>query len=108
MHLPVILRITGILLTFFSVTLLAPAAVALIYNEPAIETFAMTFAITLIAGLSMWLPLRRYRDLRAGDGFFVTVLFLSRARAIWGRCRSISPMAAEEILPTPPLSPFPD
>ena len=75
MHLPVILRITGILLTVFSMTLLAPALVGYLFDEPTVRTFLIPFAITLASGLAMWLPLRRYRDLRAGDGFLVTALF---------------------------------
>lgn len=75
MHLPVIFRITGVLLTVFSLTLLAPALLAAIYGEPTIQTFLIAFTITLGSGLVMWLPLRRFKDLRAGDGFLVTALF---------------------------------
>ncbi len=75
MHLTVILRITGTLLTLFSFSFLLPAAVALFFAEKTLTTFLSAFAITLISGLVLWLPLRGNRELRGGDGFLVTTLF---------------------------------
>ena len=75
MHLTVILRITGTLLTLFSFSFLLPAAVALFFAERTLTTFLSAFAITLISGLVLWLPLRGKRELRGGDGFLVTTLF---------------------------------
>ncbi len=75
MHLAVIFRVTGTLLTFFSFTFLVPALIAMFYGEATTRTFAIAFAITLIAGLVMWLPLRGDRELRGGDGFLITALF---------------------------------
>ena len=75
MHLTVILRITGTLLTLFSFSFLLPAAVALFFAERTVTTFLSAFAITLISGLVLWLPLRGKRELRGGDGFLVTALF---------------------------------
>ena len=71
MHLTVILRITGSLLTLFSFAFLMPVAVALFYGESTLETFFTAFAITLLSGLILWLPLRGKRELRGGDGFCV-------------------------------------
>lgn len=75
MHLAVIFRVTGVLLTCFSFTMLLPALVALFYDEQTIHTFAIAFAVTLTTGLAMWFLPRDKRELRAGDGFLVTVLF---------------------------------
>ena len=75
MHLTVILRITGTLLTLFSFSFLLPALVALIYAEVTLLTFFSAFGITLVSGLILWLPLRGKRELRGGDGFLVTALF---------------------------------
>ena len=75
MHLAVIFRVTGTLLTFFSLCFLIPVLIALIYDENTIGTFGLAFAITLICGLVMWLPLRGKRELRGGDGFLITALF---------------------------------
>jgi len=74
-HLRVILRITGILLTLFSLALLVPIIVATIYGEDTIDTFVTAFAITALSGLALWIPNRGDRDLRAGDGFMITALF---------------------------------
>ena len=75
MHLPVILRVTGILLSLFSLALLMPVIVAAIYSEQTINTFVLAFLITALCGLALWLPNRSARDLRAGDGFMITALF---------------------------------
>ncbi len=75
MHLSVIFRVTGILLTLFSVTFLPPVLVALVFDEAMLSTFAVAFVLTLACGLLMWLPLRGRRDLRGGDGFLITALF---------------------------------
>jgi trk system potassium uptake protein TrkH len=75
MHLSVILKVTGILLTLFSATLAVPMLVGLIYGEADHTPFAVGFAITLLAGLVLMLIGRGQRELRSGDGFLVTVLF---------------------------------
>lgn len=75
MHLAVIFRVTGTLLTFFSFTFLVPAAIAAYYGESMMTTFAMAFAVTFLCGLALWLPLRGNRELRGGDGFLITALF---------------------------------
>jgi trk system potassium uptake protein TrkH len=75
MHLAVIFRVTGTLLTCFSFTFLVPVLVALIYGEYTLGTFSAAFAITLVCGLVLWLPLRSKRELRGGDGFLIAALF---------------------------------
>ncbi|WP_455197007.1 TrkH family potassium uptake protein [Kaarinaea lacus] len=76
MQLAAILRIIGLLLMIFSVTMLPPALVGLIYGDGAIIPFITAFAVTLIAGVLVWFPLRKQRkDLRIRDGFVVVVVF---------------------------------
>lgn len=75
MHLAVILRVTGTLLTIFSFTFLIPILVGLIYGENTLGTFGRAFAITFVSGIVLWLPLRGDRELRGGDGFLITALF---------------------------------
>jgi len=75
MHLAVIFRVTGTLMTFFSFTFLVPAAIAAYYGEPMTITFVMAFVVTFLCGLTLWLPLRGNRELRGGDGFLITALF---------------------------------
>ena len=76
MHAAVAFRVLGVLLTLFSVTMLVPAGVSLLYRDGATNAFLSAFAITLVTGLACWLPVRRQRaELRIRDGFLVTVLF---------------------------------
>ncbi|MCZ6643631.1 MAG: TrkH family potassium uptake protein [Gammaproteobacteria bacterium] len=75
MHLSIILRVTGVLLSLFSLALLLPASVALIYDEDTIPTFTIAFGITLVSGIVMSLIGSSKRELRSGDGFLITVLF---------------------------------
>jgi trk system potassium uptake protein TrkH len=75
MHLAVILKVTGILLTVFSSVLAMPLLVAAYYGEDTHGTFATGFSITLVTGLLLMLVGRGQRELRSGDGFMITVLF---------------------------------
>ena len=76
MHYRVILRILGILLMIFSITMLPPVIVSLIYDDGHDYAFVGGFAITLVTGFLIWLPVYRVRqDLRTRDGFLITVLF---------------------------------
>ena len=74
MHLNVILGVTGTLLMLFSLTLLMPILVAVIYAENTINTFSMAFAITLGVGFVLWWLKRDGVELRSREGFLVTVL----------------------------------
>lgn len=68
----VVLRILGLLLALFSLTMLPPVAVSWLYNDGAWPAFAQAFVIILAAGLALFLPLRRHRaELRIRDGFLV-------------------------------------
>lgn len=65
-----IIRIVGLLLALFSVTMLAPALVALIYRDGAGVPFVTTFFVLLFCGAVCWYPNRRYKhELKARDGF---------------------------------------
>jgi len=76
MRFAVIARVFGILLTVFSLTLLPPIGVSLWYEDGTHVAFAVAFAITLLTGLFMWLPVHDLKqDLRTRDGFVVTSLF---------------------------------
>jgi trk system potassium uptake protein TrkH len=71
-----ILRIIGLLLMIFSFTMLPPALVGVIYGDGEILAFLFAFAVTLIVGVVLWLPVRNRRnDLRIRDGFIVVVVF---------------------------------
>ncbi|MCH9690576.1 MAG: TrkH family potassium uptake protein [Gammaproteobacteria bacterium] len=76
MRLAVIARIFGILLAVFSLTLLPPICVSLWYEDGTHSAFAIAFAITLLTGLLMWLPVYDVKaEMRTRDGFVVTSLF---------------------------------
>ncbi len=69
-------RVLGLLLTLFSLTMLPPVAVSLIFGDGTWAVFAQSFAVVLVAGLALWLPVRGYRqDLRLRDGFIVVASF---------------------------------
>jgi len=75
-HLSISLRILGLLLTLFSVTMLPPLLIAILADDETVTAFIYAFAITLLCGVVLWLPMRRIRrDLRIRDGFLVTALF---------------------------------
>ena len=70
-----ILRVTGVLLMLFSVAQLVPVAVALLYEEDTVAPFLGAFAISFVAGVSLWLAGRGGQELRSREGFLITVLF---------------------------------
>lgn len=76
MQFSIIQRIQGQLLIVFSFTLLPPMLVSIIYTDGELVALFHSFAITLIAGLVLWLPVKnRKRELRPRDGFMIVVLF---------------------------------
>jgi trk system potassium uptake protein TrkH len=76
MQLVAVQRILGILLMLFSLTLVPPIAVSLLYGDGAAEPFVTALLITLALGLVAWLPVRNLRrELRLRDGFLVVAMF---------------------------------
>ena len=76
MHFQIVLKILGVLLIIFSATHLTPLFISLIYQDGNSLPFGIAFALTLVTGLILWLPVRKVkRDLRYRDGFLVVVLF---------------------------------
>ena len=72
----VVQRILGLLLMMFSLTMLPPVFVSLLFNDQAWLPFLEGFALTLLAGLLAWLPARNAKkDLRLRDGFVVVAAF---------------------------------
>jgi len=82
-------KVLGLLMMVFSVTMLPPVVVALMYGDGGSLPFVYAFALILGAGLLIWLPVaRRGQELRVRDGFLVVVLFwvalgLSGALPFW-------------------------
>lgn len=72
----VIARILGLLMMLFSLTLLPPVAVSLIYDDGQAYAFLEGFAVVLVVGLMVWWPNRgNSGELRVRDGFLITSLF---------------------------------
>lgn len=76
MNWSVVQRILGLLLMMFSLTMLPPIPFSLWYGDGAWLPFVQGFALTLAAGLVIWLPVRNIRrELRLRDGFLVVASF---------------------------------
>lgn len=71
-----IIRILGILLMIFSITMLPPAIVSVIYEDGGGSAFISTFLLSLFTGLILFWPKRKARtELKIRDGFLIVVLF---------------------------------
>ena len=76
MRIIIIQKILGLLLALFSLSLAPPALIAFFTQDGAFHAFATALLITLILGLTLWLPVRdKKQELRLRDGFLVVVLF---------------------------------
>src|SRR5690554_4586762 len=76
MHIRTIIRIVGILIALFNITMLVPALVAYIYRDGAGLNFFSAFIICLFLGLILWFPNRTHnKGLRSKEGFLIVVLF---------------------------------
>jgi len=76
MNLGMVQRILGLMLMLFSLTMLPPVGVSLGYSDGHWYPFVAAFAIVAVAGVLLWLPVRKLRgDLRLRDGFLVIAVF---------------------------------
>lgn len=71
-----IIRIAGLLMGLFSLSLLPPALVAVIYKDGGGTAFIQAFCLSLIIGFTLWYPNRLHKgELRTREGFLLVVLF---------------------------------
>jgi trk system potassium uptake protein TrkH len=71
-----ILRILGLLLMLFSLTMVPPMLVETWYADGTMSSFYLSFLASFGLGFVTWFPLRhKAQDLRTRDGFLVVVLF---------------------------------
>ena len=76
MQFRLILSLLGLLVTIFSLTMLMPAVVGLLYGENDYYVFLMAFGVSCITGSLVWGAMRGTRgELRTRDGFLITTLF---------------------------------
>ncbi len=77
-RLAIILKIVSIFLMLFSLIMLPPAVIALIYRDGGFRAFILSFAGAFGSGFLIWLLFRKVQmKLRTRDGFIVVVLFWS-------------------------------
>jgi trk system potassium uptake protein TrkH len=76
MNWTVVQRILGLLLMMFSLTMLPPIVISIVFDEQSWLPFVKGFGITLLSGFVFWLPVHKSRkDLRLRDGFLVVASF---------------------------------
>ncbi|MGO1394138.1 MAG: TrkH family potassium uptake protein [Halomonas sp.] len=76
MSLRVILRILGLLLMLFSLTMLPPTLMSLWFRDGVWSAFISGIAISVATGLLLYLPNRRsQKELRIRDGFIIAAMF---------------------------------
>ena len=76
MHISLILRILGLLLMVFSVTMITPLLLSFWFQDGAHVAFLLSFFVTFIVGALMWMPVyKQQAELRTRDGFLITSLF---------------------------------
>ncbi len=76
MQIQTTLRILGLLLMVFSLTLLPPIGVSFLYADEQQFLFAIALVSLFVIGLLAWFPVRKSKkELRIRDGFVITTLF---------------------------------
>jgi len=71
-----VVKVIGILLMIFSISMLPPIAVSIYYKDGSLMSFFFGFVITFLVGFFLWLPTRSSEsELKIRDGFLVVVLF---------------------------------
>ncbi len=70
-----ILKILGILTTWFSVTLVPPIAISVYFGDGEHNTFLACLLLIFFIGMLLWYPARRHQvELRFREGFLIVVL----------------------------------
>ncbi len=71
-----IVRILGLLIAIFNISMIPPAFIDYWFNDGAGVAFILSFLLCLLIGFIIWYPNRRYRsELKVRDGFLIVVLF---------------------------------
>ena len=76
MQIKTILRLIGILLILFSLSMLTPLPINLVFHEFFYLPFITAFSCTLGTGFILWFSCRHHKqELKIRDGFLIVVLF---------------------------------
>lgn len=96
-----IIKILGQLVALFSITMVPPALVSLIYKDGGGVPFVLAFIFSVIIGLMAYYPNRHeHGDLKAREGFFncgfvlvgtrgvcvIAADIFTRTQPLFGRC----------------------
>jgi len=78
MHLKHILRLVGLMLVFFSITMLTPIIIDLSLGNNHGLVYLQSFAITFLSGAVLWFFCRKdKKEIQIHDGFLLVILFWS-------------------------------
>ncbi|PLA75229.1 potassium transporter [Hydrogenovibrio sp. SC-1] len=76
MHTNIILKVLGLLLMVFSVSLIPPVLISFYYQDGGTQDFLLSALALLSLGSLLWFPSRHVqRDLKIRDGFIIVVMF---------------------------------
>ena len=76
MQIKTILRLIGLLLIIFSLSMLTPLLINVVFHETFWLPFVSAFACTMATGTILWLSCRKHQqELKIRDGFLIVVLF---------------------------------
>lgn len=76
MHTNIILKVLGLLLMLFSLSLIPPVLVSFYFQDGGTQDFLLSSLALLSLGLFLWFPSRNVqRDLKIRDGFIIVVMF---------------------------------
>ncbi|MHA7878790.1 MAG: TrkH family potassium uptake protein [Saccharospirillum sp.] len=76
MHYSITIKVLGLLLMVFSLSMLPPLLVSFLYEDGIHQAYLYGFMIILLTGLAIWLPVRRRkREMRTREGFIIVVMF---------------------------------
>jgi trk system potassium uptake protein len=76
MNFKMVMRILGLMLMIFSLTMLPPVGVSFLYEDGHWQPFVLAAVIVATVGMLLWLPARHARrDLRLRDGFLIVSVF---------------------------------
>ena len=76
MQIKLVTKVLGILLMIFSISMLPPIIVSIIFNDNEVWSFLYALFFILLAGSLMWFPTMQVNEnMKLRDGFIVVVLF---------------------------------
>jgi trk system potassium uptake protein TrkH len=71
-----VLKLVGVLLMLFSLSMLPPLGLAVLWHESVMRSFSVSFCITALVGFCLWVPFAGIKgDIKPRDGFLVVAAF---------------------------------